>query len=173
MRWLGLLIFTTMIAATLAMGGIAHAVPQPDAESAFSRGDYQTAFNLYMPLAEQGSVAAQERIAEMYDKGLGVPQDEAKAREWYRRSAEQSAKDAEMKMEAAQGVASPQNAQGQTTTIIQYVPVMVPTPTPTIVPITPMRVMPSVRPASWPPVQQRPVQPYYVPAPSHYHHHHR
>ncbi len=179
MRWPGLLI----VALIFAVASSAHAVPQPDAEAAFARGDYQTAFNLYMPLAEQGSVQAQERIAEMYEKGLGVPQDEARAREWYRRSAEQAARDAEMKMEAAQGMggqAMPNPSQVQSQ-VPQYVPVLIvpgaANAAPAVAPLTPMpRLVPTVVPAAWPPAQPRPVQPFYLPvAPSHYHHqwHHR
>ena len=39
MRWLTLLI----VLVALGMVGPAHAVPQPDAEAAYARGDYATA----------------------------------------------------------------------------------------------------------------------------------
>jgi TPR repeat protein len=169
MRWLGLLI----VSLSIAVASNARAVPQPDAEAAFARGDYQTAYNLLLPLAEQGSVQAQERIAEMYEKGLGVPKDEAQARAWYRRASEQAAKDAELRMEAAQGLGAPS---------AQYVsPQILPGAANNygVVPLTPMpRSVPTVVPAAWPPAapaQVRPVQPFFViPPPSlHHHGHHR
>ena len=39
--------------------------------------------------AEQGLAQAQHNLGLMYSKGHGVPQDYAKAVEWYRRAAEQ------------------------------------------------------------------------------------
>jgi TPR repeat protein len=170
MRWLGILIVSLFVAVlTVAEGGNALAVPQPDAEAAYAQGDYGTAYRLFLPLAEQGSVQAQERIAEMYDKGLGVPQDPAKAKEWYRRSAEQAAKDAELKMEASQGMAAPSQSVPP-----QVIYGTASNTTCGVVPLTPMpRSVPTVVPAAWPPAQARPVQPFYVPvpAPSHYHPH--
>ncbi len=41
------------------------------------------------PLAEQGDGDAQNNLGIMYDYGQGVPQDDAKAVEWYRKAAEQ------------------------------------------------------------------------------------
>lgn len=60
-----------------------------DATAAYSRGDYQTAFSLFLPLAAQGDVAAQNNVGAMYEKGLGVPQDYAEAMKWYRKSVDQ------------------------------------------------------------------------------------
>jgi hypothetical protein len=164
MRWLGPLVILSIV----ALAGQALAVPQPDAESAYAQGDYVTAYRLLLPLAEQGSVRAQEQIAEMYEKGMGVPQDADKARQWYRRAAEQSAKDAELKMEASQGMAA------------AYPTVAAPMVAPVIlggsrgsgvVPLTPMpRTTPIIAPAAWPPPPPA-ARPFFVPAPSHYHHH--
>jgi TPR repeat protein len=50
-------------------------------------GDYKTAAQTWGPLADEGDSAAQFNIALMYHSGLGVPVDETKAVEWYRRSA--------------------------------------------------------------------------------------
>ena len=84
MRWLTLFIFSVGFALT----GPAFAVPQPDAEAAYARGDYATAFKLWLPLAEQGSARAQFNIARMYERGEWVAQDQAVAAEWYRRAAQ-------------------------------------------------------------------------------------
>jgi hypothetical protein len=84
-----------LIAASfvLSFTGAATAVPQPDAEAAYQRGDYATAYRLWLPLAEQGSPLAQQNIGRMYERGEGVPQDQQAAAEWYRKAAEQSAHD--------------------------------------------------------------------------------
>jgi len=60
-----------------------------DAVDAYERGDYKTAYRLFKPLAEQGDTQAQNNIGDMYDKGRGVPQDNAEAVKWYRKAAEQ------------------------------------------------------------------------------------
>ena len=56
---------------------------------ATKRGDYQTAFKLWLPLAEQGDASAQFNLGMMYDKGQGVKQDDVEAVKWYRQAAEQ------------------------------------------------------------------------------------
>ena len=56
---------------------------------ATKRGDYQTAFKLWLPLAEQGDASAQFNLGLMYDKGQGVKQDDVEAVKWYRQAAEQ------------------------------------------------------------------------------------
>jgi hypothetical protein len=92
MRWLSLLI------ASIAIGlpGAAFALPQPDAEAAYARGDYATAFKIWLPLAEQGSSQAQLNVARMYERGEWVAQDKQAAMEWYRRAADQGARDGTM-----------------------------------------------------------------------------
>lgn len=57
---------------------------QPDlAFGAFQRGRYLTAFKLALPRAKLGDPAAQTLIAEMYDKGLGVPKNLKESTAWY------------------------------------------------------------------------------------------
>jgi hypothetical protein len=73
----------------LLMAGPAIAEPFDDATKAYSRGDYETAYRLIKPLAEQGLPEAQFNLGLMYDKGQGVPQDYAEAVKWYRKAAEQ------------------------------------------------------------------------------------
>ena len=60
-----------------------------DAVDAFERGDYDAALPGFLSAAEAGYVAAQYNLALMYRRGLGVPQDPAKAAEWYLRTARQ------------------------------------------------------------------------------------
>ena len=56
---------------------------------ATDRGDYQTAFKLWLPLAEQGYDKAQFFLGIMYQSGRGVKQDTVEAVKWYRKAAEQ------------------------------------------------------------------------------------
>lgn len=56
--------------------------------AAFQAGDYATALKHWMPLAEADDAEAQRNIGIMYQQGLGVPQNNAEAANWYRRAAE-------------------------------------------------------------------------------------
>ncbi|MCI0732282.1 MAG: caspase family protein [Methylococcaceae bacterium] len=56
---------------------------------AYNRASYQTALNVWLPLAEQGDPEAQTYVGEIYDKGLGVAPDYPKAAAWYRKAADQ------------------------------------------------------------------------------------
>ncbi len=47
------------------------------------------AIRWYRMAAEQGSVTAQVRLAEMHEDGKGVPKDDREAVIWYRKAAEQ------------------------------------------------------------------------------------
>jgi hypothetical protein len=89
MRWLSLLIASIGLVASAA----AFALPQPDAETAYARGDYATAFKIWLPLAEQGSPQAQLNVARMYERGEWVAEDKQAAMEWYRRAADQGVRD--------------------------------------------------------------------------------
>ncbi len=67
----------------------AGAKPLTDAAKAFSRGDYESAYRLIKPFAEQGLPVAQFNLGLLYETGLGVPQDYAEAVKWYRKAADQ------------------------------------------------------------------------------------
>ena len=60
-----------------------------DALDAARRGDYQTAYRLWLPLAEQGHARAQSNFGLLYANGQGVLQDYKEAVKWYRLAAEQ------------------------------------------------------------------------------------
>lgn len=68
-------------------------VPPPDdlteAQGAYRQGDHETAYKSFRSLAEQGDPVAQRKLGAMYYVGLGVPQDSARATEWYGKAAEQ------------------------------------------------------------------------------------
>ena len=57
--------------------------------AAYQRDDYATAFEEWLPIAEQGHAAAQKYLGTMYEFGQGVSQDYAEAVKWYRLAAEQ------------------------------------------------------------------------------------
>ena len=63
--------------------------------AAYKRHDYATVFRETRPLAEQGLDAAQYNLGIMYQFGLGVPQDGARAARWYRKAAEQGMAEAQ------------------------------------------------------------------------------
>jgi len=49
----------------------------------------------YTAAAEQGNAAAQYNLGNIYERGLGVPEDDATAVKWYRKAAEQGDADAQ------------------------------------------------------------------------------
>jgi len=55
----------------------------------FKRGDYVTAYRIWLPIARQGNSKAQYRIGYMYLNGLYVPRDSYQARIWFERAAGQ------------------------------------------------------------------------------------
>ncbi len=56
---------------------------------AYNNGDYATALREWRPLAEQGHAGAQYNLGNMYDKGMGVPQDYIQAHMWWNLAAAQ------------------------------------------------------------------------------------
>lgn len=62
------------------------AVPAADFDqgmAAYERGDYKTALQQLMQLAEAGDADAQYILGRMFSRGLGVVQDFAEAYKWY------------------------------------------------------------------------------------------
>ena len=57
--------------------------------AAYRQGNYATALQEFLPLAEQGYAPAQTNLGVMYQNGRGVSQDYRQAVEWYRKAAEQ------------------------------------------------------------------------------------
>ncbi|HHF3870996.1 TPA: tetratricopeptide repeat protein, partial [Haemophilus influenzae] len=66
--------------------------------TAYEQSNYQTAFKLWLPLAEQGNAKAQYNLGVMYGNGRGVKQDYFKAVNWYRKAAEQGHADAQLNL---------------------------------------------------------------------------
>lgn len=78
----------------LLLAGAVNAAPIDDALRQYDGGQYEVAAKQLAPLAEGGNAVAQERLAVMYFYGRGVPEDEDKALQWARRSADQGNLDA-------------------------------------------------------------------------------
>jgi S1-C subfamily serine protease len=66
-----------------------------DGFAAYQRGDYDTAFREFMPLAVAGDPTAQLGLGVMYLEGYGVPQDHAEAVRWFRLAANQGVPEAQ------------------------------------------------------------------------------
>ena len=62
---------------------------------AFEKGDYETAMQLWKPLAEQGDKEAQNYLGILYYLGFGTNKDYGKALEWYERAAKGGHADAQ------------------------------------------------------------------------------
>ena len=59
------------------------------ANRAYINRNYERAFRLYQPLAEQGLPGAEFRLGFLYHQGLGTQRDFAAAMTWYRKAADQ------------------------------------------------------------------------------------
>jgi hypothetical protein len=57
-------------------------------ETAYQKGDYSTALQIFRPLAEQGNAFAQADLGLMYAQGQGVAQDDAQALVWLNKAAD-------------------------------------------------------------------------------------
>ena len=61
----------------------------------YKRGNHETAFRLFLSLAERGNAYAQFHLGAMYTEGHGVRQDHAHAKTWYCKAANQGHLDAQ------------------------------------------------------------------------------
>jgi len=78
------LIALMLFAATPVVAG-----DYENAAVAYKASDYQKAFRLLKPHAEQGGAPEQSMLCLMYGEGKGVPQDHAKAVHWFTKAAKQ------------------------------------------------------------------------------------
>jgi hypothetical protein len=76
------------------LAGPSFADPFDAAQSAFDKGHYEAAFNIWKKLADGGDAAAQDKIGWMYESAYGVTRDEAEAMKWYQKAAAQGNTDA-------------------------------------------------------------------------------
>jgi hypothetical protein len=78
-----------LVVVALSLPTAGTAGPLEDGKTAFARGDYATAIQLWRPLADQGLADAQFGLGVIYAEGRGVPKDYADALIWYRKAADQ------------------------------------------------------------------------------------
>jgi hypothetical protein len=87
--------FLALVITALAVP--AHAGPFEDGLGALQRGDYATALEIWIPLAEKGHAGAQSNLGTMYHFGQGVPPDYVSAHMWFTFSAAQGYENAQEK----------------------------------------------------------------------------
>ncbi|TNE56996.1 MAG: hypothetical protein EP340_10300 [Alphaproteobacteria bacterium] len=68
--------------------------------AAFDQGDFSSAYAFWLPLAENGDLAAQRNVAHLLRKGLGVERDPARAFDFYKASAEAGLASAQVNLAA-------------------------------------------------------------------------
>ena len=66
------------------MGG-----PYDQALAAWRRGEYATAYRLWLPIADEGDPDAQFYLGYMSEYGQGAPRNSMEAIKWYRKAADQ------------------------------------------------------------------------------------
>jgi TPR repeat protein len=150
--------------AIILLSNSAFALPNGDAEAAYARGDYESAFQIWMPLAEQGSAEASRHIAQMYEFGQGVAQDKQMAAQWEARADAAQALDAQMRSQPI-GYTGPSTTTANIVGAPQQQQAVIVSPQ-TVSSPQPVYYPPSPRPA---PVYAPAPQPIYVPV---YHMHH-
>lgn len=57
--------------------------PYAEGIEAYKAGDYYSAHDIWLPLAKNGNLKAQNALGFLYRRGLGVEADMFKARQWY------------------------------------------------------------------------------------------
>lgn len=85
--------------------------PKEDAQSAFKRGDYATAFRITRSLAEKGDPEEQIQLASLYYYGKGTEKNDSEALKWSRKAAEQGNADGQYNVGVAydKALSVPQN----------------------------------------------------------------
>ncbi len=83
MRLLNIVIIAILLISTAVFADFKAGV------SAYKAGDYKTAYDEFLPLAENGNAKAQTILGIMYKKGQDVEQDYSKAIEFYKKAASQ------------------------------------------------------------------------------------
>jgi TPR repeat protein len=82
LKWLAAVsLFLTVNTAAPVFAGFQEGV------KAYEAGEYQVAFDEWLPLARNNDPAAMRNLGHMYRRGLGVEQDYKQALNWYKRAA--------------------------------------------------------------------------------------
>jgi TPR repeat protein len=72
----------------LVLPGTLLATPMEQAYQAYRAGEYARAHTLWLERAEQGDANAAVNLGHLYERGLGVSRDLARALAWYEQAAE-------------------------------------------------------------------------------------
>jgi hypothetical protein len=100
----GRMLYGSSIAFVLSLlllwAGTAVAGQFDDGVAAYDQGQFEKALELWLPLAQQGNVAAQFNLAALYERGLGVAKSPVDAARWYLEAAKQGDLDAQLKIAA-------------------------------------------------------------------------
>ncbi|MBF0269932.1 MAG: sel1 repeat family protein [Alphaproteobacteria bacterium] len=78
----------TLLLCLMPLSG-ANAGPFEDGTAAYEKGDFLTARQLWLPLAEQGNVLAQANLGTLYFYGQGVPKNLSEYVNWCKKAAVQ------------------------------------------------------------------------------------
>ena len=81
--------FRLTLIVLLAGTGLGACADFKKEQAGYERADYETILHIWKPLAERGDIDAQNDLGMMYAEGVGVPQDQEMAAQWFRRAAEQ------------------------------------------------------------------------------------
>ena len=92
------LLLTISVLFFFSISSAANADDLQDAKDAFKRKDYETAYKLFLPLAEQGISDAQLNLGWMYEQGRGVSQDNQEVVKWWKYAAEQGVAQAQLNL---------------------------------------------------------------------------
>ena len=65
------------------------------AAAAYQKQDFQAAFKILLPLAQQGDKTAQNNVAVLYLDGLGIPKNPKMALMWFAKAAAQGEAEAQ------------------------------------------------------------------------------
>jgi Sel1 repeat len=111
------LLFAVLGLASAALGDEFKAYRRPDPKvfaqgvMAYDAGDYRRAFDLWLPLARTGDLAAAFNIGLMLRDGRGVPKDEPRALTFFKKSAERGHLGSEVNLAKMyyEGIGTPPN----------------------------------------------------------------
>ena len=94
------------ILLSICLGPWASAGDWEDGYASYMRGDYETAFGLFMSAADKGSAQAMDMLSIMYGNGEGVAPDYAEATRWSERAKAQRSADATEKSQGTNNAGS-------------------------------------------------------------------
>jgi TPR repeat protein len=91
-------IFMCMLGLTLIYASVGFSNSFKNGLDAAKTGDFNTAIEIFLPLAETNNALAQEMLGLIYEQGLGVQKDYAKAFKWTQLAAQQGLPDAQNRL---------------------------------------------------------------------------